>query len=260
MFSFFFPPLSYVSVFFFLEFVKFVCGLRWMCCGDGVACYVECTDVVKTWQGSDCDNRGYQGRRGWDLTLGTTTRRPGVSPADDCEREEEMAESKCMCSPRSAPPLIDTDKCCLTHPPRVTRARTGLSPCVWGPCVYRAFHLHCSWGCNLLTQRGPGRSVRAGVYLCCKCGVLVWGRMWGLEWKVIGCSYEVVGCGWVGGGGAVVLGGRRKRSLVGHSAGGRVGREIFPCPGWQIRKKRLKKDCEKTKTSQYQKFWKPQAS
>jgi len=38
-------------------FCLFVCfgssssvgGLRWMCCGGGVACYVECTNVIKKW-------------------------------------------------------------------------------------------------------------------------------------------------------------------------------------------------------------------
>ena len=39
--------------------------LRWMCRGGIVAYYVECTNVVKKQYGSDCDNRGYQGRRGW---------------------------------------------------------------------------------------------------------------------------------------------------------------------------------------------------
>ena len=61
----FFYGFSFVSFSFsFLEFIKCVCGLGWMCCGGGVACYVECTNVVKKWQGSDCDNLSYQGRRG----------------------------------------------------------------------------------------------------------------------------------------------------------------------------------------------------
>ena len=34
---------------FFLEFIKCVCELRWMCGGGGVACYVECTNVVNKW-------------------------------------------------------------------------------------------------------------------------------------------------------------------------------------------------------------------
>ena len=33
--------------------------------GGIVAYLVECTNVVKKWYGSDCDNQGYQGRRGW---------------------------------------------------------------------------------------------------------------------------------------------------------------------------------------------------
>ena len=35
----------------------------------------------------------------------------------DSEREEESAEFKNMYSPRSPPPLIDTDKYCLPPPP-----------------------------------------------------------------------------------------------------------------------------------------------
>jgi len=33
----------------FLEFIKCVYGLRWIYCGGGVACYVECTNMVKKW-------------------------------------------------------------------------------------------------------------------------------------------------------------------------------------------------------------------
>jgi len=35
-----------------------------MCCEGIEVYYVECIDVVKKWYGSDCDNRGYKGRRG----------------------------------------------------------------------------------------------------------------------------------------------------------------------------------------------------
>jgi len=59
-----FPP-SFVSFpFSFLGFIKFVCGLR--CVVDEVlrAVTVECTNMLKKWYGSDCDNRGYQERRG----------------------------------------------------------------------------------------------------------------------------------------------------------------------------------------------------
>jgi len=46
----FFPGDSFVSFpYSFLEFIKCVCGLRWTCCGGGVACCVECTNVVKKW-------------------------------------------------------------------------------------------------------------------------------------------------------------------------------------------------------------------
>jgi len=68
---FFFGLSSFVSFgfFLFLEFINGVCGLRWMCCRGTVAYYVECTNVVKKWCGSDCVNRDYQGRRGWVFKL-----------------------------------------------------------------------------------------------------------------------------------------------------------------------------------------------
>ena len=45
----FFPPSFVCFHFFFWEFIKRPCGLRWMCCGGDVAYYVECTNVVKKW-------------------------------------------------------------------------------------------------------------------------------------------------------------------------------------------------------------------
>jgi len=33
------------------------------------------------------------------------------------------------------------------------------------------------------------------VSVACEC-VCLWGRLWGLEWKVIGCGYEMIGCAW----------------------------------------------------------------
>jgi len=47
--------------------------LRWMRCGGGVAYYVECTNVVKKCQRSYCDNRAYQGRRGWVFKVDVET-------------------------------------------------------------------------------------------------------------------------------------------------------------------------------------------
>jgi len=43
----FFSLFCFFVNFFFVEFIKYVCGLRRMCCGGGVARYVECTNVVK---------------------------------------------------------------------------------------------------------------------------------------------------------------------------------------------------------------------
>jgi len=62
-----YPP--YFSPFFW-NYIICVCGWRWMCGRGIVAHYVECTtNVVKEWYGSDCDNRGYQGRRSWVIKL-----------------------------------------------------------------------------------------------------------------------------------------------------------------------------------------------
>jgi len=55
--------------------------------------------------------------------------------------------------------------------------------------------------------------------------------------EVVGCGYEVVKCGWVGGGGVFVWGGRRERSLFGEST---VGAEkCYPvnlCPAKSAKK------------------------
>ena len=70
------PPLFLFFV--FGGFVNGVCGLRWMCCGGSVAYYVECTNVVKKWYGSDCVNPGYQGRRGWFFKLRSVNKTSSV--------------------------------------------------------------------------------------------------------------------------------------------------------------------------------------
>jgi len=78
-------------LFLFLEFIKCVCGLIWMCCEGGVACYVECTNVVKKWQRSDCDNRDYQGRR--CCVFKRQKYHAAVKPCRNfSEREEELLE------------------------------------------------------------------------------------------------------------------------------------------------------------------------
>jgi len=65
LFVFFFPPFLGFALFFFPEFIHGVCGLRWRI----EAYYIECTTVVKKWDSSDCDNRGYPGRWGWFFKL-----------------------------------------------------------------------------------------------------------------------------------------------------------------------------------------------
>jgi len=65
--------------------------LRWMCCGGGVACCVECTNSVKKWKGSDCDNRGYQGR---EVGFSHSVHRPGVSRDRYSERKKDNRFSK----------------------------------------------------------------------------------------------------------------------------------------------------------------------
>jgi len=62
------PPFVSFS-FSLLEFIRSVCVLRWLCRGAIVAYYVECTNMVKKYCGSNCVNRGYQGRRGWVFKL-----------------------------------------------------------------------------------------------------------------------------------------------------------------------------------------------
>ena len=44
-----------------LEFIRYVCGLRWMCYGGIVAYYVEYTNVVKKWYGVIVSTRAIKG-------------------------------------------------------------------------------------------------------------------------------------------------------------------------------------------------------
>ena len=98
----------------------------------------------------------------------------------DFKREEESKEFTNMYSPRSPPPLIDTDKCCLppypVSPERVWSVlplpppwnpSTCHSACplprVDGPCLFRDTHLHRCWRDTSLTRRGLERSVRVVV-------------------------------------------------------------------------------------------------
>jgi len=96
-----------------------------MCCGGIVAYYVECTNVVKKWYGSDCNNRACQGRRGWffkplgknNISVMFCGMTSVVLTEHESEREEESAEFKNIYSLKSPPSLNDTDKCCLLPPP-----------------------------------------------------------------------------------------------------------------------------------------------
>jgi len=41
--------LTLLFIFYFFGSSLIVGRLRWLCCGGGVACYVECTNEVKKW-------------------------------------------------------------------------------------------------------------------------------------------------------------------------------------------------------------------
>ena len=68
-----------------------------------------------------------------------------------------------LCTRQGLPPPSLTRNGVVSHPPPCHPSACGLSdpppPCHWGPCVFRAAHLHRCWGCNSLTQRGLGTSV-----------------------------------------------------------------------------------------------------
>jgi len=126
------------------------------------------------------------------------------------EREEESAEFKNMYSPRSSPPLMGTDRWCLTPTPRVTWACACLSsmclrsvrvPCWHSPPLLRLQLVDSvlSWkvcACDCL----PGKEmwcvgVRSGVRSWVTGGrVQVWGRrLW------LGGRCECSFVGWKGG-------------------------------------------------------------
>ena len=68
--------------------------------------------------------------------------------------------------------------------------------------------------------------------------------------EVVGCGYEVVKCGWVGGGGVFVWGGRRERSLFGESTV--VAEKGYPvnlCPAKSAKKNYQKNRGNKNKTT-----------
>ena len=50
----FFTPRLFLILFLFWSSLY---GLRWIICGGIVAYYVECTNVVNKWHGSECVNR-----------------------------------------------------------------------------------------------------------------------------------------------------------------------------------------------------------
>ena len=163
-YSFPFPLRLCVFFLVFLEFIKSLSGLRWMCCGGAVAWCVPCTNVVLKWCASD-----------WYMKIGAhrekgTWGRPGLLLVKRLEWELTLGTGK------------------STVTSRVGKHDTGKS---WRDSLNFSF---IGGG-----SEGGGRSVRVGVYSGCRCGVWVWGRLWGLQWKAIGCSFEVVRCGWLGG-------------------------------------------------------------
>jgi len=101
---------------------------------------------------------------------------PSVNVITFSEREEELpaAEFTKIYSPRSLSPLIDMDKCGLTPPPVSPERVLVCLPCVWSPCVYRAFYLNHSWGYNLRLQLLDS----AWSYKVHVCGVVSELQMW----------------------------------------------------------------------------------
>jgi len=116
------------------------------------------------------------------------------------KKEEESAGFKNDLAEVSSPPHWH-GQMMSDPPPRVTEHVFFCLPCVCGPCVYRVDHLHCIGGENLLIERCLGRCVCEGVCQGCTCGAWGWGRLWDLEWQVVGTvvgGYEVGGFGYVG--------------------------------------------------------------
>ena len=161
LFSPFPPPHCFIFLDLFLEFIKCVRGMRWMCCEEVVACYLRMCkrgkEVVRGWlwqpELSRAPRLVFQTRHAnwlWALPVAL--------------RENKCQQNSKICTRLGPPhPLIDTDTCCLP-PPSVAPERVLVClPRFWGPCVCRATHLHRCWGCNSLTQRCPERSVRSVV-------------------------------------------------------------------------------------------------
>jgi len=71
-----------------------------------VLCSIECTNVVKKWYGSDCDNRGYQGHRSWFFKLGTPSDSGSVSAQEWRNRtliSHELLVCSKMCFSKTEP-------------------------------------------------------------------------------------------------------------------------------------------------------------
>jgi len=72
--------------------------LRWIFFGGGVGCNVECTNVVKKWQGSDCDNRGYEGAiKVTEVGFSNSALQLGVSPLVALRENKSLLSKICTC-------------------------------------------------------------------------------------------------------------------------------------------------------------------
>ena len=69
-----------------------------MCFGEFVAYCVECMKVVKKWQGSDCDNRGYEGAiKVTEVGFSNSALQLGVSPLVALRENKSLLSKICTC-------------------------------------------------------------------------------------------------------------------------------------------------------------------
>jgi len=152
-------------------FIQCVCWLRWMCCGGGVAWNVECTNVVKKWEGVIVTTRTVKGAEVGFSNSRVKTLLPACyvlwyafNYGITILREKKSQQNSNICTRRGLLTLSLTRTCGVWPPPPVSPKHVLCClSCVWGPHVCCANHLHRSWVCNSLTERGLGRSVHAVV-------------------------------------------------------------------------------------------------